>query len=103
MISQVDSEGHHYQVLKDISDHSACVSSLKRSDVFMRSRGENLHGKKTTRGWKLEVEWKDGTLSLMPLKDIKSSNPIELAGYLLADNIEYEHAFKWWVDDVLCK
>ena len=39
MISQVDSEGHHYQVLKEISDYSADGSALKRSDVFIRSCG----------------------------------------------------------------
>ena len=53
MISHVDSEGHHYQVIKDISDHSADGSALKRSNIFIRSRNGNLHAKKTTRGWKL--------------------------------------------------
>ena len=52
---------------------------------------------KTTRGCKLEVEWKYGTLRWILLKDLKSSNPVEL------DNIEDEYAFKWWVKDVLPK
>ena len=53
MLSQVDSEGNHYQELKETSDHSADVSTLKRSNVFIRSRDRNLHAKNTTRGWKL--------------------------------------------------
>ena len=55
MLYQVDSEAHHYQVLKDISDHYVDGNTLKRSDVFIRSRGGDLHTKKITRGWKLEV------------------------------------------------
>ena len=37
MLSQVDSEGHHYQVIKDIINHYADGSALKRSDGFIRS------------------------------------------------------------------
>ena len=53
MLSQVDSEGHHYQVLNYISDHSVDGGELNRIDGFMRSFGGNLHAKKTTSGWKL--------------------------------------------------
>ena len=103
MLSQVDSEGHHYQVLKEMSDHYADGSELKRSDGFIRSCGGNLHGNKTTRCCKLEVEWKDGALRWIPLKDLKPSNPVELAEYAVANTIEDEHAFKWWVKGIICK
>ena len=53
MISQVDSELHHYQVVNEISDQSEDGSELKWSDVFIRSRGRKLQDKNTTRGWKL--------------------------------------------------
>ena len=56
---------------------------------------EGLDPKKTTRGWKSEVECKDGSLIWILLKDIKPSNPVELAEYVVANNVEYEHAFKW--------
>ena len=41
------------------------------SNGFIINHDGNLHAKKTTRGWKLEVEWKDVTLSWIPLKDLK--------------------------------
>ena len=50
MLYQVDSDGHQYQVLKEISGHSADGSTLNRSDGFIKSRDRNLHAKKTTRG-----------------------------------------------------
>ena len=103
MLPQVDEELHHYQVLREISDHSADGNSLNRSDGFIRSLGSNLHSKKTNRIWGLEVEWKDGTLIWISFKDIKNSNPVELAEYVVANNIEDKPAFKWWVEDIVYK
>ena len=74
ILSQVYSEVHRYQLLKDISDHSADGSTLKSSDGFIRIHDGNLHPKNTIRGCKLEVEWMDGSLSRIPSKDIKASN-----------------------------
>ena len=66
------------------------MSTLKRSDGFIISHGGNLQAKKKTRGWKLEVEWRDGSLIWIPLKDIKASNPFEIAEYAVVNNIEDE-------------
>ena len=103
MLSQVDSKGDHNQVLKEISDHSADGSALNWINVFIISHIRNLQANNTTRGSKLKFEWKDGTLSWIPLKDIKASNPVELSNYVVSNNIEYEPSFKWWVKDVLLK
>ena len=35
----------------------------------------------TTRGYDINVLWKDGTSSWIPLKDMKESNPLENAEY----------------------
>jgi hypothetical protein len=37
------------------------------------------------------------------LKDLKVSNPIELAEYAVANHIAEELAFKWWVSHTLRK
>ena len=37
----------------------------------------------------------------MPLKEVKESNPIELAEYAVTARIAEEPAFKWWVSRVL--
>ena len=103
MISQVYSEVHHYQLLKDISYYSVDSGSLKRSYGFIRSCVGNLRPKNTARGWKLEADWKDGYLIWIPLKDIKASNPVELDEYLIANNIEDEPASKWCLKGFFCK
>ena len=44
-----------------------------------------------------------GTLSWIPLKYLKASNPVELSEYALSNYIEDEPAFKFWVKGVLRK
>jgi hypothetical protein len=57
----------------------------------------------TTKGWELLVEWKDGSVSWIPLKDLKETNPVEVAEYAIANKIKKEPAFAWWVNFVTRK
>ena len=70
-MSQVDSEGHQYQVLTEVTDHKKDDSDIAKVDGFIKSSSGYLHWKKTTRGWKLLLEWKDGSVDWVPLKDLK--------------------------------
>jgi hypothetical protein len=47
------------------------------------------------------VQWKDGSTSWVPLKDLKESNPIEVAEFAIAHRIEHEPAFAWWASHVM--
>ena len=67
------------------------------------SHNGNRTSKKRTRGWQLLCSWKDGTSEWVPLKDFKDSKPIKLAEYAVANQIQEEPAFKWWVADILLK
>jgi hypothetical protein len=49
------------------------------------------------------VLWKDKLTSWVKLKDLKVSNPVELAEYAVANRIVEEPAFKWWVSNTLHK
>ena len=51
MMSQVDSEGHRYQVLTEVTDHKKDDSDISKVDGFIKSISENLHRKKKTCGW----------------------------------------------------
>ena len=57
--------------------------------------------KKTTGGWDLLVDWKDGYSIWMTLKYFKEYNPVELAEYAAGNRLYIEPDFKWWVRDVL--
>ena len=60
MLSQVDSEYHHYQVSTKVTDLKRYDSDITRVNGLFKSSNGNLHRKRATRGWKLLVEWKDG-------------------------------------------
>ena len=47
------------------------------------------------------MEWKDGSVDWVPLKDLKQSNPVDMAEYAVANEISDEHAFNWWVKENL--
>ena len=57
--------------------------------------------KKTTKGWQLSVLWRDGSITWVPLKELKNSNPVEVAEYAVANRLVDEPAFAWWVPHVL--
>ena len=41
------------------------------------------------------VEWKDGSVDWVPLKELKKSNPVDLAEYTVVNEISDEPAFNW--------
>ena len=103
MFSGVDSEGRHYQLLNEITDHVKDSTAIEQKDGYIKSKNGNQSPKMTTRGWKLLVEWKDSSSSWIPLKDLKVSNPVELAEYAIANGLSEEPAFKWWVNHTIKK
>jgi len=93
---QVDDEGRQHLLFHEITDH--------RSDhmALLFSPG-NVHKTKTTKGWYLQILWKDGTTSWEPLRDMKEANLIKVAEYAVANKIEHHPAFAWWAPHVLKK
>ena len=96
MYSQCDGEGNQYLLLAGITDHRKTEAAMSRADMWI-TRGSNKQMRKTTKGWQLCVEWRDGSTSWERLVDLKESNPIEVAEYATAHGIDTEPAFAWWV------
>ena len=59
--------------------------------------------KRTTRGWEICVQWKDGSTNWIALKDLKDSYPVDLSNYAVTNKIQDEPAFAWWVPYVIGK
>jgi hypothetical protein len=49
------------------------------------------------------VKWKDGAKQWIPVSILKESNPVEVAKYAKARDIDTEPAFAWWVPYTLRK
>jgi hypothetical protein len=91
----VDQEGRSYTMLSKIVDHEVSDNAVKLTD-------DNIGNMPyTTKGWKLLVAWKDGTTTLVPLREMKNSFPLETAEYAKSNGISHELAFRWWVPYVL--
>ncbi len=71
MYAQIDNEGNMFQLLDEIMDH-------KKDDMAI----DIANGTVTLKSW-------------VKLKDLKASNPVELAEYAVANWIAEEPAFKW--------
>jgi hypothetical protein len=103
MYSQVDDEGHSQMLLSEIIDHKSDGSAVRKDDGFETTKDGQVRPRRTTKGWKLLVSWKDGSNSWVPLADMKESFPVEVAEYALANKILEEPAFNWWATHVLRK
>lgn len=104
LYSHIDDEGNSHSILKSIIDHQTNKDvAIPKSKGYFTSATGCKRRVVTTKGWKLKVQWLDGTQSWIPLKDIKDANPIEVAEYAIARSIQDEPAFAWWVPHVLRK
>ena len=100
--ASVDDEGYNYQELQEIVDHKSDGTAVRADDGYVMLRGKRVP-KRTTKGWKLCVRWKDESTSWVDLKDLKDSHPVLLAEYAVANKLVSEPAFSWWVPYTLKK
>ena len=104
ILSQVNGEGHRELLLDEIIDYRRDDNiALKQSEAFTYTRNNTTRRKPTTIGWDLLVQWKDGSTNWIELKDMKHSYPVQVAEYAIANKIDKEPAFAWWVDFVIRK
>ena len=103
MLSQVDSDGYSLSLIQGIVDHRSNSSAVPKSEKYIITQSGQRRLRQTTVGWKLLVAWRDGSETWVPLKDIKESNPVDVAEYAKASDIDDEAAFAWWVPYTLRK
>lgn len=102
MYSQCDIDGNQYLLLATIVDHRTNGHAVAKADGMINVKGKQCR-RKTTKGWELCCEWRDGSTSWEPLSRLKESNPVNVAEYAVSRNIQDEPAFAWWVAYTLKK
>ena len=85
MHAQVDSKGHQHLIMDEIVNHEADAAAAPVLEGCCALPNGNWKAKMTARGWKLLVQWKDGSVSWEKSKDLKDSDPIEVAKHAVAD------------------
>ena len=103
LYSQLDDEGRRHILLADITDHRRNERAMDKADAFVTMKNGVKRRRETTIGWQLLCEWKDGSTNWVALKDARQSYPVLVAEYAIANRIDDEPAFAWWVHDVIKK
>ncbi len=101
MVAECNLEGRQYRIFKEISNHTKDKIALNVADGSFVTSAGNPVSKRTTKGWHMLIEWRDGSMNWHKLADIKDSYPVQLAEYVVANRIDHEPAFKWWVRKIL--
>ena len=57
--------------------------------------------RRSTEAWKLYVQWRDGSMSWKALTDLKELHPLEALEYNVAQEIDHNPAFNWWINAFL--
>jgi hypothetical protein len=103
-------EGRQYKLLDKITNHwkdSSAIDLLlvTKDRCWILMTSQQSQSKKTTRGWKLLVKWKEGSTDWIDeLRDLQKQQafPIELAEYAKPNHLlKEEVAFAWWMSDAL--
>ena len=103
MYIQVDSQGQSTLLLKSILDYSMDSSAVPMEEKYVTTKSGQRRLRQTTTGWKLLVQWRDGSEQWVPLKLLKEANPIEVAEFAVSRGIQDYPAFAYWVPYVLRK
>ena len=91
-------------MMKEIIDYNRdALVAIPKSDVYVVTNQGQSKMRKTTIGWKLIVKWADDSESLIALKDMKESHPVELAEFSKSCDIYDNPDFAWWVPYTLRK
>ena len=80
---KVDDDGYHHQILDCIVGHRSDDKAIAKGDELYMSKSQRSTQKKTTKGWYINIQWKDGSSSLKKMVDVNESITVPLAEYAL--------------------
>ncbi len=103
LYSQCNPDSNQYVLLEEIVDHQHLPAAIKLSDQKIVCGDGQTCLKRSTVGWQLCCQWKDGSTSWENLADLKESHPIETAEYAKILGVDHEPALNWWFPHVLRK
>ena len=87
MYAQCDPEGNAYVLFDSIVDYKRDSTAMNKNDQVARKADGRTYMRRSTVGWKLCVQWKDGSTSWERLADLKETHPTEVAEYAVAQDI----------------
>ena len=98
---QLYSKGHQTLVMSEIVDNRIDGSEVTKENGFTGNHW-NIP-KKTTKGWEVLIDCKDETTTWVDIKYVKEAIPIDLAEYVVENQIADNPEFACWVPYTLKK
>ena len=100
MYAQCDADGNENLLLDLLSDYWKDDKAIFHTDQQTSIQGRTvIH--KSTEGWKICCQWNDGSTS-WKFSNLKS-HPVQTAQFAVAQGIDHELTFDWWVKHLLQK
>ena len=104
MLTQVDLDGYSLSLMDSIIDHCKDPSqAIPIEDKYITTKSGQKRLRKTMKGWKLLIKWKDKSKAWINLADMKEAHLVKTAEYARARGISNEPTFAWWVPYTLRK
>ena len=104
MLTQVDLDGYSLSLMDSIIDHHKDPSqAIPIEDKYITTKSGQRRLRKTMKGWKLHIKWKDISKAWINLVDMKEVHLVEMAEYARVRGISNELAFTWLVPYTLRK
>ena len=101
IMNSADDNGQTSLFLDEIVGHRFNKDAVPESEGWYVTPQGAKKRTITTKGCDINVSWKDGTTSWIPLKDMKEANPLEVAEYAHRNLIDNHPVFAWWVPSTL--
>jgi hypothetical protein len=101
--AQCDPDGNQYLLLEALIDHRCNDNAVKLADQMTAHENGKQYQRRSTAGWQICCQWRDGSTSWQNLCQLKESHPVQTAEYAKTRGIDHEPAFNWWVHHVLKK
>ena len=100
----MDHDGYDKSYISEICGYRKDMKhAITKENGFVKSHNGRNVPVITTKGWKVNVRWLNGSTNWIPLNVFKNSQPLILANYAKTMKIHDEPAFLWWVPHVLRK
>ena len=101
LFSQVDEEGNQHVMLYCIAYHRTNGTEIPINEACITSNKGGHRKRQTTKGWEIFRQWKDGSNTWEPLKEIKECYPVQLAEYAIQNGISNLPVFDWYIPFVI--
>ena len=102
LFQQADEDGWDSGIIEEFMDlrKDDTIAVPKEKGTYHNSAGVERNVI-TTKGWEVQVRWRDKSTSWISLKAAKEGDPLGLAELAVTMKVQDEPAFKWWISHVL--